>query len=56
MIVDEVHERDLQTDFLLTLLKDVQSERMRMREAEDPPTSAKPLKIILMSATVQVSS
>lgn len=39
LIVDEIHERDLQTDLLLVLLKDL------LRERAD-------LKIILMSATL----
>ena len=39
VVVDEVHERSLDTDFLLVLLRDVLSER-------------KDLKVILMSATL----
>ena len=43
VIVDEVHERDLHTDFLLTLLRRVLHHRAD-------------LKIILMSATVDPSA
>lgn len=39
MIVDEVHERDINTDFLLILLKELLDENQ-------------PLKVIVMSATV----
>ena len=39
MIVDEVHERDVNTDFLLILLKELLDEN-------------KLLKVIVMSATV----
>lgn len=44
IIVDEVHERDAQTDFLLILLRDIVLSSRR-----------KDLKIILMSATIQVA-
>ena len=39
LILDEVHERDLQTDFLIICLKDLMQKR-------------KDLKLILMSATL----
>ena len=39
MIVDEVHERDINTDFLLILLKELLDENQL-------------LKVIVMSATV----
>eukprot|EP00397_Hematodinium_sp_SG-2012_P007382 GEMP01007427.1.p1 GENE.GEMP01007427.1~~GEMP01007427.1.p1 ORF type:complete len:1058 (+),score=242.00 GEMP01007427.1:108-3281(+) len=44
VIVDEVHERGLHTDFALLILRDILDERRRIGIA--------PLKIILMSATV----
>ncbi|KAL3274035.1 hypothetical protein HHI36_015454 [Cryptolaemus montrouzieri] len=43
IIIDEIHERDIQTDFLLTLLKQVITRR------ED-------LRVILMSATLNAES
>ena len=43
LIVDEIHERDLQSDFILTLLKDLSSKR-------------NDLKIILMSATLNAKA
>ncbi len=43
VVLDEIHERDIQCDFLLTLLKDVLERR------ED-------LKIVLMSATLNAES
>ncbi|KAF9015164.1 P-loop containing nucleoside triphosphate hydrolase protein [Cyathus striatus] len=46
IIVDEVHERDVDTDLLLVVLKKVLSERKAKN---------KPLKIILMSATIDSS-
>jgi ATP-dependent RNA helicase DHX36 len=46
VIVDEVHERDVQIDFLLVILRRILDARRR----EDP--SAPPIKVILMSATI----
>ncbi|CAL8464644.1 g4179 [Coccomyxa elongata] len=43
VIVDEVHERTLQSDFLMALLKDILAKR-RAR--------GRPLKVVLMSATL----
>ncbi|THH34131.1 hypothetical protein EUX98_g91 [Antrodiella citrinella] len=43
LIVDEVHERDVDTDLLLVVLK---------RLLEDRKRQNKPLKIVLMSATI----
>ncbi|KAF3926985.1 hypothetical protein ABW20_dc0109359 [Dactylellina cionopaga] len=44
ILIDEVHERDVQIDFLMVLLKRV----MRQREQENLP----PIKVVLMSATM----
>ncbi|KAJ6256119.1 ATPdependent RNA helicase [Drechslerella dactyloides] len=44
IIIDEVHERDVQIDFLMVLLKRV----MKQREQSGLP----PIKIVLMSATM----
>jgi ATP-dependent RNA helicase DHX29 len=46
VVVDEVHERTLQGDFLIALLRDVVPVRRR---------AGKPLKVILMSATLDSS-
>src|SRR5260370_35211152 len=43
LIIDEVHERDVDTDLTLAVLK---------RLLEDRRARGKPLKIILMSATI----
>ena len=43
MIIDEVHERDINTDFLLVLLKELIQTR-------------KDLKVVLMSATLDAES
>ena len=48
VIVDEVHERDVQIDFLLVLLK-------RILEARQRGNPAPPLKVILMSATIDTT-
>jgi ATP-dependent RNA helicase DHX29 len=45
VIVDEVHERDIDTDFLLILLRDLVSLRAKTDQ---------PLKLLLMSATAQI--
>ncbi|EPS40452.1 hypothetical protein H072_5712 [Dactylellina haptotyla CBS 200.50] len=44
ILIDEVHERDIQIDFLMVLLKRV----MRQRKKDGLP----PIKIVLMSATM----
>ncbi|MCJ1396561.1 hypothetical protein MMC18_009452 [Xylographa bjoerkii] len=44
LIIDEVHERDMQIDFLLIILKKVMSQRIRDRK----PTP----RVVLMSATM----
>ena len=43
IVVDEVHERDVDTDLLLVVLKRLLAERKR---------KGKPLKVVLMSATI----
>lgn len=44
IILDEVHERDLETDLLLVVLKRLLAERKRMNKRE--------IKLVLMSATI----
>ncbi|KAG5505023.1 hypothetical protein JKF63_04470 [Porcisia hertigi] len=51
IIVDEVHERDVETDFCLLLLRD------RLREQQKHPERYPlQLKLVVMSATVQVDA
>ncbi|KAG5505514.1 hypothetical protein GH5_03543 [Leishmania sp. Ghana 2012 LV757] len=51
VVVDEVHERDVETDFCLLLLRD----RLRAQE-EHPERYPLQLKLVVMSATVQVDA
>ncbi|CAG8644080.1 14956_t:CDS:2 [Acaulospora morrowiae] len=44
IVVDEVHERDMNTDFMLVILKQILQERIR--------NNLRPIKLILMSATM----
>ena len=46
VIVDEVHERSLQSDFLLALLRRLLTAR--------PAGTPRPLKVVLMSATIDL--
>jgi ATP-dependent RNA helicase DHX37/DHR1 len=51
IIIDEAHERSVNTDILIAILSRVVKLRVEL-EKEDP--SVKPLKIIIMSATLRV--
>lgn len=51
LIIDEVHERDLNTDFFVTIMKKVWRRR-REKYLQNPQTELKPFKLILMSATL----
>ncbi|EPY27001.1 ATP-dependent RNA helicase DHX36 [Strigomonas culicis] len=51
VVVDEVHERDVETDFCLLLLRD----RLRAQR-EHPERFPLKLKLVVMSATVQIES
>ena len=53
VIIDEVHERGLQTDFLLLLLRDLAKNR-KARHARGE-AGVYPLKLVLMSATIDAS-
>ena len=66
MIIDEAHERTLQTDFLLGMLKGIQQHRKARPELDGESVSTKnsdcsdggpgPLRIIVMSATLEVTN
>eukprot|EP00958_Prasinococcus_capsulatus_P005428 scaffold526_cov356-Prasinococcus_capsulatus_cf.AAC.4 len=51
VVVDEVHERTMQGDFLLIVLKRLVKQR-RQWHADGKPDCPGPLKVVLMSATV----
>ncbi|CAJ1024756.1 DEAD/DEAH box helicase/Helicase conserved C-terminal domain/Helicase associated domain (HA2), putative [Leishmania lindenbergi] len=51
VVVDEVHERDVETDFCLLLLRD----RLRAQK-EHPDRYPVQLKVVVMSATVQIDA
>jgi HrpA-like RNA helicase len=50
VILDEVHERTIHTDVLLGIVK--QAQKARLNNSEKNTFQLKPLKIILMSATM----
>ena len=62
IILDEAHERTLRTDFLIANLKTIQAKRNQVDETKgkgkgkgkgkDPLSRSNPLKIIVMSATL----
>ncbi|KAI0345694.1 P-loop containing nucleoside triphosphate hydrolase protein [Trametopsis cervina] len=54
VIVDEAHERTLRTDILMANLKTIQTKRNvpRDRKGKGPATALSPLKIVIMSATL----
>ena len=56
IIIDEVHERDVNIDFLLLLLRDVLSTRSNSTAASDMHGAAAlvPLRVIVMSASFNV--
>jgi HrpA-like RNA helicase len=57
IILDEAHERTLRTDFLIANLKTIQAKRNQAddkgkRKGKNPLSRSNPLKIIVMSATL----
>jgi hypothetical protein len=52
IIVDEAHERTLRTDLLIANLKTIQKRRNNTLEDKVHPNQLNPLKIVVMSATL----
>lgn len=56
IVLDEAHERTLRTDFLIASLKSIQAKRKQAtdgkRKGKSPSSEINPLKIIVMSATL----
>ncbi|KAF9226817.1 P-loop containing nucleoside triphosphate hydrolase protein [Gyrodon lividus] len=56
IVLDEAHERTLRTDFLIANLKTIQAKRNEANDVKgkgkSPASESKPLKIIVMSATL----
>ncbi|CCE78848.1 Piso0_000880 [Millerozyma farinosa CBS 7064] len=53
LIIDEAHERNINTDILIGMLSRVL--KLRRRKHEESPEKFMPLKLIIMSATLRVS-
>ncbi|KAK9320235.1 P-loop containing nucleoside triphosphate hydrolase protein [Lipomyces orientalis] len=53
IIIDEAHERNVNTDILIGVLSRVL--KLRYEMSNEPGSSTKPLKLIIMSATLRIS-
>ncbi|KAK9365097.1 P-loop containing nucleoside triphosphate hydrolase protein [Lipomyces kononenkoae] len=53
IIIDEAHERNVNTDILIGVLSRVL--KLRYEMSKEPGSSVRPLKLIIMSATLRVS-
>lgn len=53
IIIDEAHERNINTDILIGMLSRIL--KLRRKYHESDPKRYKPLKLIIMSATLRVS-
>lgn len=53
IIIDEAHERNINTDILIGMLS--RAVKLRAKEAREDPINCKKLKLIIMSATLRVS-
>lgn len=53
IIIDEAHERNINTDILIGMLSRVL--KLRRKKSNDDPQHYKPLKLIIMSATLKVA-
>lgn len=56
VMIDEAHERTLQTDFLLGTLKGIQARRQERKATKPDGSLCPPLRIVVMSATLEASS
>lgn len=54
VILDESHERTLNTDILIPILKDLVERRNGHKAKEEETVAVGPLKLILMSATLEI--
>ena len=56
VVVDEAHERTVNTDILCFLLRDIQRKRASLSSSSSPTPAIPPLKLIIMSATLDTAA